>query len=313
MPVPGIIPGPYLLCSIALRRQQLFECQQVGIGLRTFHHKPVIPGTVFVRSGIEAQRQCLLSQLHHLVSASQPVRIRCVRRESAFGKTQPQRPGLIGVKSPFLTFGLGVSDRCGTVGTPFGVVLRIEFGKNRTIGIDITLGIEHILPGIGDERQFVIVHFHFFQFVGFHRPPIRNAGRAGTFAEMVVDGVVPLPDFLLPRTRQQGDDRIVLRHAEREGDGFAGTSAAVDLQRSVVFAFHVITKGEITAARLDIGTVGLADLPERRDPLFVEPEPDDIRMLFLRGDRIIGVLVRGNISQTVFLLTARQTQGGERQ
>lgn len=49
---------------------------------------------------------------------------------------------------------------------------------------------------------------------------------------MVVGGVVPLPDFLFTRARQQGDDRIVFRYVEREGDGFAGTSAAVDLQRS---------------------------------------------------------------------------------
>jgi hypothetical protein len=129
----------------------LFECQQIGIGLRTFHHKPVIPSTVFVRSGVEPQRQCFLGQFHHLVSATQPVRIRCIRRESALGETQPQRSGLIGVKGPFLTFGLGVGDRCGAVGTSFGIVLRIEVGKDRTIGIDIALGIEHILPGIGDE------------------------------------------------------------------------------------------------------------------------------------------------------------------
>ena len=60
MSVPGIIPGPDLLRSVTLRRQQLFERQQVGIGLRTFHYEAVIPGAVFVRSGIEPQRQRLL-------------------------------------------------------------------------------------------------------------------------------------------------------------------------------------------------------------------------------------------------------------
>ena len=130
---------------------------------------------------------------------------------------------------------------------------------------------------------------------------------------MVINGIIPLPNFLFARTRQQGDNRVVFRHAECEGNGFADSAAAVNLQHSVVFALHIIAEREIAAARFDIGAVGLADLPEGRNSLLVEPEPDHIGMLFFRGDRIIGILIRRNVSQTVFRLAARQAQGGERQ
>ena len=78
---------------------------QVGIGLRTFHYEAVIPGAVFVRSGIEPQRQRLLRQFHYLVGTAQPIGIRSIRRESASGEAQPQCPGLVCVKGPFLTSG----------------------------------------------------------------------------------------------------------------------------------------------------------------------------------------------------------------
>ena len=191
--------------------------------------------------------------------------------------------------------------------------MRIKVRENRTVSVNITFGIEHILPSVGNERQFVIIHLHIFQFVGFHGPPVRNTGRTGTFAEVVINGIIPLPDFLFTRTRQQGDNRVVFRHAKCENNGFAGSSSAVDLQCSVVFALHVIAEREIAAARFDIRTVGLADLPEGRNSLLIEPEPDNIGMLFFRGNRIIGILIRGNISQTVFRLVARQAQNDERQ
>jgi len=39
-----------------------------------------------------------------------------------YGEAQPQCPGLVCVKGPFLTFGLVVSDRRRIVGTPFGII-----------------------------------------------------------------------------------------------------------------------------------------------------------------------------------------------